>query len=178
MNLNTQRPWITPLVIGTFLLMAVTGGLMFFHLDTGLNKTAHEWLGWAMVAGVVLHVLLNLNAFKRHLANPTSRWVMGAWALLLALSFLPLGGGGGKPPFVAPVQALAQAPLSTVAQLAGLSPAQVRERLGAAGIASLSDTQTLKELVGPDLGAQMRAMNRIFATPGAAPAATPSGSRN
>ena len=57
MNLNPQRPWITPLVIGTFALMAVTGSLMFFHLDTGLNKTAHEWLGWAMVAAVLLHPL-------------------------------------------------------------------------------------------------------------------------
>jgi hypothetical protein len=35
MKLNEQRPWITPLVIGTFLLMAVTGSPMFFHLDSG-----------------------------------------------------------------------------------------------------------------------------------------------
>ena len=62
MNLNPHRPWITPLVIGTFVLMAVTGSLMFFHLDSGLNKAAHEWLGWAMVIAVVLHALMNLNA--------------------------------------------------------------------------------------------------------------------
>jgi hypothetical protein len=172
MNLNPHRPWITPLVTGIFLLMGTTGILMFFHLDSGLNKTAHEWLGWAMVAGVALHLLLNLPAFKRHLANTTGRWVMGACAVLLALSFLPLGGAkGGKPPFVAPVQALAKAPLATVAQVAGLTVEQVRERLDGAGIRSQSGNQSLQDLVGPNMGAQMRAMGSIFAANGAPQAA-------
>lgn len=162
MNLNAQRPWITPLVTGIFALMAVTGGLLFFHLDSGLNKTAHEWLGWAMLAGVLLHVLLNVNAFKRHLANKTGRWVMGVCAVVLGLSFVPLGGTAGKPPFVAPVQALAKAPLAIVAQVAGLTTAQMRERLNAAGVPSQNDTQTLKELVGPDLSVQMRVMGKVF----------------
>lgn len=38
----TYREWATPLTIGSFLLIAVTGVLMFFHLDSGLNKLAHE----------------------------------------------------------------------------------------------------------------------------------------
>lgn len=40
-----KRQWVTPLMAGSFILMATTGILMFFHLDSGLNKTAHEWLG-------------------------------------------------------------------------------------------------------------------------------------
>lgn len=159
MNLNPQRPWITPLVIGTFALMAVTGSLMFFHLDTGLNKTAHEWLGWAMVAAVVLHLLVNVKAFKRYFAQPTGRWIMAASAAVLVLSFVPLGGGGGKPPFVAPMQALARAPLSTVAQVAGVSTDELRARLLRAGVASAGDSQTISELVGPDLGQQMRTLS-------------------
>ena len=46
----TFRESATPLTIGSFLLIAITGVLMFFHLDSGLNKLAHEWLGWAMIA--------------------------------------------------------------------------------------------------------------------------------
>ena len=164
MNLNTQRPWITPLVTGIFLLMAVTGGLMFFHLDTGLNKSAHEWLGWAMVAGVALHVALNVNGFKRYLNTPTSRWVLGASVAALALSFVPLGGeAGGKPPFVAPVQALARTPLTTVAQVAGVPVSEVRERLRTAGVVSQSDTQSIQDLVGNDMGQQMRTLGSVFA---------------
>lgn len=162
MNLNSQRPWITPLLIGTFALMAVTGSLMFFHLDTGLNKAAHEWLGWAMVAAVLLHLLLNVNAFKRYFTQTTGRWVMLACAAVLALSFVPLGNSGGKPPFVRPMQALANAPLSTVAQVAGISTTELRAKLGRAGVVSQRDTQTVNELVGPDLGDQMRTLSKVF----------------
>ena len=164
MNLNAQRPWITPLVIGTFLLMAITGSLMFFHVDSGLNKSAHEWLGWALVAGVALHVVLNLNAFKRHLTNTTGRWVMGACVAALGLSFIPLGGQAGhKPPFVAPVQALARAPLTVVANVAGIHVTEVRTRLTAAGVTSQSDTQSIQDLVGADMGQQMRTLGKVFA---------------
>ena len=85
MNLTTQRPWITPVVIGAFLLSAVTGVLMFFHLDSGLNKTAHEWLSWAMVIGVTLHLLLNVTAFKRYFTQTTGRVVIGLFVAVLAL---------------------------------------------------------------------------------------------
>ena len=112
MNLNPHRPWITPVVIGAFGLSAVTGVLMFFHLDSGLNKTAHEWLSWAMVIGVSLHVLLNLPAFKRYFTQTTGRVVIGLFALVLALSFIPAGGSGGEPGFAPPVRALAKAPIT------------------------------------------------------------------
>ena len=67
--MQISREWATPLTIGTFLIMATTGILMFFHLDRGLNKEAHEWLGWAMVAGVGTHVVANLSSFKRYLGK-------------------------------------------------------------------------------------------------------------
>lgn len=166
MNLNAQRHWTTPLVIGSFLLMAVTGILMFFHLDGPLNKSAHEWLGWLMVAGVVLHVLTNSFAFQRYFKQTTGRLVVGGFALVLALSFLRLGGAdGGKPPFFAPVTALAHAPLTAVAPVAGITVGQLRERLATLGVQSQSDDQTLAGLVGNDLGDQMKLMSRLLAAP-------------
>jgi hypothetical protein len=104
-----------------------------------------------------------MNAFKRHLTNPTGRWVLGASAAVLALSFLPVGGADKRPPFVAPIQALAKAPLLAVAHVAGVNVAEVRLRLGHAGVSSKSDTQTIQELVGADTGAQMRVLGLVFA---------------
>ncbi len=170
MNLNPHRPWITPLVIGTFALMTVTGILMFFHLDSGLNKTAHEWLGWAMVAAVVLHLLMNVSAFKRYFNQNTGRWVIGVCVMVLMASFVPLGDAGGKPSFVAPVQALANSPLTTVAQVAGVNVTEMRTRLAAAGIQSQSDTQSIKDLVGPDLKKQMNTLGKVFGSPASAAA--------
>ena len=51
--MKSLRLWATPLIVGSFLIMGVSGVLMFFHLETTLMKVVHEWAGWAMVAGAV-----------------------------------------------------------------------------------------------------------------------------
>lgn len=164
MNLNPHRPWITPLVFGAFLLSAVTGTLMFFHLDSGLNKLAHEWLSWLLLAAIVLHVLLNLPAFKRYFSQPTARWILLAAVVVLALSFFSLPGKSGMPePAFAPVvHALAQAPLPVLAQVAGVSTDELQRRLGTAGLQPRNEQQSLQDLVGPELRAQMGVLRRIL----------------
>ena len=150
MNLTTHRPRITPVVMGAFLLSAVTGVLMFFHLDSGLNKTAHEWLSWAMVIGVALHLLLNMPAFKRYFTQTPGRVIMGLFALVLALSFIPAGGSAGSEPgFAPPVRALAKAPIPVLAQVAGTSNDDVKGRLQAAGL-----TVTSRPAIGGGPGGQ------------------------
>jgi len=166
MNLNPHRPWITPVVIGAFGLSAVTGVLMFFHLDSGLNKLAHEWLSWALVAGVLLHVGLNVNAFKRYLSQPTARVVMGVFVLALGLSFVPLGGAKNEPGFAPPVHALAQAPISVLAQVAGTSTDDVKARLQAQGLNVTSEQQSVADLVGHDLRQQIGALTPVLSASG------------
>ncbi|OPF63417.1 DUF4405 domain-containing protein [Hydrogenophaga sp. H7] len=163
MNLSAQRPWITPVVMGAFLLSAVTGVLMFFHLDSGLNKTAHEWLSWAMVIGVGLHVLLNMPAFKRYLKQTTGRVVIGSFALILALSFIPAGGSSGSEPgFAPPVRALAKAPITVLAQVAGTSTEDLKAKLQAQGLTVTSDQQSVADLVGPDLRKQIGTISKVL----------------
>lgn len=165
MNLHHHRPWITPLVIGAFTLSAATGVLMFFHLDTGLNKLAHEWLSWAVLGAVVLHAGLNLPAFKRYFGQKTALAVMGVFAVLLVLSFVPAPGGKKPPSWGAPVQALAQAPLPLLAQVLGQSTETLTAELQKAGLSVDNDTQSLRDLVGPDLRAQVRTLNRLLPKP-------------
>ncbi|MBT9551435.1 MAG: DUF4405 domain-containing protein [Hydrogenophaga sp.] len=166
MNLNPHRPWITPVVIGAFFLSAITGVLMFFHFDSGLNKTAHEWLSWAMVMGVALHVLLNMPAFKRYFKQTPGRVIMGLFAVVLALSFIPAGGSGGNDPgFAPPVRALAKAPITVLAQVAGTSTEDMKAKLQAAGLTVTSDQQSVADLVGSDLKAQIGTMTQVLAQP-------------
>lgn len=163
MQLVRFRTWITPLVIGSFVLLSVTGGLMFFHLDSGLNKLVHEWFSWLFVAGATLHLVLHNASFKKYLAARTGRWVMAGFVLLLGLSFVPLGGAGGaKPPFVVPMQAMATAPLPVLAQVARIDMLELQARLGRQGLQVQNPAQSIRDLVGGDLGAQMRTLSAVM----------------
>ena len=161
--MRIQREWATPLTAGAFGLLAVTGVLMFFHLDTGLNKTAHEWLAWVLLAGVGLHLASNFNAFKRYLHMRWPRAVLAGFALLLGLSFIPLGGGGGEPPFVAPLARLAAAPLPVLAAVAGTSPDDMARRLAAAGLPGATASSSVLQLAGPDRKQQIRVLGQVLA---------------
>jgi cytochrome bd-type quinol oxidase subunit 1 len=157
-----QRDWATPLTIGSFFLLAVTGVLMFFHLDTAWNKAAHEWLSWLLLAGAAAHITANFTAFRRYFSAPKGRAIMLVCAVLLGMSFLPLGGEDDKPPFVAPVKALALAPLPVVAQVAGVSTEEMRARWVAAGLQTHADTDSVASLTGNDLKQQMVLLSKVL----------------
>jgi hypothetical protein len=160
--MRLQRDWITPVTMGAFGLLAATGVLMFFHLDSGLNKPAHEWLSWVLLAGVAGHAVVNWPGLRRHLADRRGRLVLGVAGILLAASFLSVGRGGEGPPFVTSVHALADAPLPLLAQIAHTSPERVRARLAQAGHAPASDTDSVKSLVGDDLDEQMHLLGTLL----------------
>lgn len=165
--MKISRDWATPLTIGSFGLMAATGILMFFHLDSGLNKTAHEWLGWVMVAGVAAHATANWLGFKRHVLTSTQgKGILAVCLLVLAGSFvsLPSGREGGSPPQLA-IRAVTQAPLAQVAPLTGKPLAQLIAELGAAGIAVGSGDQTLAQATGGDKERTGRALRVLFGKP-------------
>ncbi len=162
MAMKVSRDVFTPLTLGSFGLLAVTGVLMFFHLDSGLNKAAHEWLSWLLIAAVGGHVLSNLGSLKRHFQSTRTRSLLAGFAAVLALSFAPVGGND-KPPFVVPMAALARAPLPVLAQVAGVEESVLRERLAAAGTPAQADTASVAQLVGTDLRQQMGTLNRVLA---------------
>lgn len=160
--MNIQRNWVTPITAGAFLLSAVTGVLIFFHIDSGANKFVHEWLSWVLLGGALLHTTANFTGLKMHLRSRRGQALVGIFVVALALSFIPLGGDKGEPPFMAPVRALGESSLTTLAQVAQITPEQLRERLAKAGIQPSSDQQTLAELVGPDARKQMNVLGSVF----------------
>ena len=161
-----QRSWVTPLVAGSFLLMGVTGILMFFHWDSGLNKTAHEWLGWAMVIAVTLHVTVNFQGFKNMFRTSLGKGILALFALILALSFLNLGGGEGNggPPFKNSVSILSNASITELSQVSHIDEQVLLTRLQQAGVQSATAQSTVKQLVGDDMGKQMQTLNSILKT--------------
>ena len=160
--MKMTRDWITPITTGAFLLTAVTGILLFFHADTGLNKAVHEWLSWIFLLGALLHLILNFASFKKHLTQRKGQVLIGTFVLLLALSFIPFEEEHHHSPFEPPIKALARTPLSTLAQVAGTSPDQLRNRLMSEGITVASYEQNLSELIGDDFRVQVHILEELF----------------
>ncbi|MDY0028409.1 MAG: DUF4405 domain-containing protein [Pseudobdellovibrionaceae bacterium] len=152
MSLSLHK-WATPLVAGAFLLMAATGILMFFHLDSGLNKEAHEWLGWAFVIGATFHIISNLPAFKKKMTKPLSLKIVGVFAVLLLLSFIPLeeSEGNGKMLARASMDKLMDTPISVMADVVEKPVGQLIADLNAQGVMIAADNQSIKDVIGSDM---------------------------
>lgn len=160
--MKISREWATPLTIGAFGLMSATGLLMFFHLDTGFNKLAHQWVGWVMIAGVATHATVNWPAFKRYFTSSRpGRAIIAASAIALALTFVALPGQKVAPPQILAMKAVTKAPLVKVAPLAGRPVEALIEELAKAGIKLPSANATI-DSVAPDRGSQAKAIAVIF----------------
>lgn len=146
------RRWATPLTIGAFVLMAVTGILMFFEVRLGIIKVAHEWSSWLMVIAVSLHVVLHWKSFSRYFSQTLPAAVIGLFAVLTVAAMLipnnapqrggPPGGFGGTAGAQA-TQLLLSAPLATIATLSQQTPDAVVAKLEAQGLTSVTLDQSL-----------------------------------
>ncbi|ARN83775.1 hypothetical protein B1812_18260 [Methylocystis bryophila] len=142
--------------------MSVTGLLMFFHLDSGLNKLAHQWLSWVMIGGVATHAIVNWPAFKRYFTSSRmGRAIIGVSAVVLALTFVSLPGQKGPPPQVLALRALTKAPIAKVAPLAGRPVEELIDELAKAGI-NLPSANASIDSAAPDRGLQAKAIAVIF----------------
>lgn len=159
-----SRNWATPLTIGAFSLMSVTGLLMFFHAETGMNKLAHEWVGLVMVAGVAAHAAANWAGFKRYfLSGYLGRGLIALGLLALAASFLPpLGGKRLSPPAMA-MKAVVSAPLARIAPLAGRSTEQAIADLARAGVRIANGEVSIEKATAGDRELQGKAISALFA---------------
>jgi hypothetical protein len=80
------RAWVTPITIGSFLLIGVTGLLMFFKVRGGLIVVAHEWLSPIFVVGACLHIWLNWGVVRANLSRARGIIIVGLFAALLAFT--------------------------------------------------------------------------------------------
>lgn len=139
------RTWSTPLTIGSFLLMAVTGVLMFFDLVPGYLSFAHEWFSWLFLIGTGAHMAVNLRPLKKHLQSPWGRANVAIFTTILVVSTFSFGTITA-PQLKWPISnALLEAPLSALADVTRKDHAVLVGKLKTHGITATSD-QSIKEL--------------------------------
>lgn len=160
------RKWATPWTIGSFVLMSVTGVLMFYHLNSPLNKLAHEWLSFAFLAGVAVHVAVNWLAFSRYFKSPLAMGVMAVFAVVLGGSFVNLGGAKAEPPTRTVMASLGRTPLSELAPIVHATPDELVAKLKAKGFAAANPGQSPDDLAGKDKKKSSAILGVIFARDG------------
>ena len=146
--INSQRirAWATPLTIGSFVLAAITGIMLFFRLNIGLVKVSHEWFSWFLVIGGLFHVVGSWRSFVQYFSKPAGKIIMGVFALLIVLSFIPMGNNRKGIPPAKISKMLLQSPFATVAAAAGHQPEELMATLKTKGISIESKDETAQEI--------------------------------
>ncbi|EIJ33755.1 DUF4405 domain-containing protein [Thiothrix nivea] len=167
MDMTTLRRWATPMTIGAFLLMSVTGILMFFHIELGLIKVAHEWLSWLMVLAVGLHITLNWKMFSRYFSQKPAVAVIGLFTVVMVASMLvpaeerrgPPGRGGA----MAATQVLMNAPLDKLAGVTGNTLEGLQASLQQQGLTVEATTASLGDIARQNGQNPVELLNKVIA---------------
>lgn len=140
-----MKSWATPLAAGTFIILAVTGILMFFKINVGYIKPVHEWLSWAMVIGVTFHTIANWKSFTSYFSKKPSFTIIGAGLIITVLSvFMPSANNGN--PGMKMIKALGTAKIETIADMAGQNSDDIITKLEQKGISETGTSMTIQEI--------------------------------
>ena len=117
--------------------------------------------------GVVFHVWVNWKAFARYFSKRASLGIIALFAFLTVLSLIPFGGSSapnrrGGPPFAKAANALTEAPLTTVALVAKLTPAELLSKLSAQGLRVTNEQQTIKAIAQANQKNEMQVLGLLF----------------
>jgi hypothetical protein len=132
MRSNTLRIVATSATALLFLIVAVTGVLMFFHLFESQTKAMHEWLGMAMVAAVALHLFVHWKSMRSHVTKRGFA-LLGAAVSVSVILFLASAQSGPDMKRVA-IGSLFEAPLMHAAPVLKTDVATALTQLKAAGL--------------------------------------------
>jgi phosphate starvation-inducible membrane PsiE len=141
MRLN--RNFVTPLITVVFLIVALSGILMFFHLFDGYTEVVHEILGLVFVVFSVFHIILNWKALKIHFRK---RFFISATITVAAISLLLIVQQYNNPKLDAILlEKITNAPIGDVLKVLQVDSTEAVKRLEANGI-SYDGAVTMEEI--------------------------------
>lgn len=164
-QMNALRPWATPLTFATFLIVGVTGIVLFFHTGGTLSRVAHEWIGFAVMIAAIAHVALNWRPFTRYVKKPVAATIMILGIGLTIATSVNFSAADASAQ-LSPARvfgALQTAPISAVAQVAGKDPAGLISDLAAQGYTVASPDQSIRTIAQGDSGTARTLLGLVFA---------------
>lgn len=156
------REWVTPMTTGAFALSAITGIMLFFNVQLGFVKHAHEWLSWLLVIGAIFHVIVNRHVLVKYLSKPMGKVILVVFLALIGASVLPNGHDPGMHPLARVNETIIQSPLSSVALVANHEPEEAVNMLNLKGIYVERLDQTIIEIARSNRMSPVRVLDAIF----------------
>lgn len=160
--MNKYRKFITSAVGFTFVVVAVTGVIFKLFFKTRPLEQIHGWLGLAMVAAAVFHILQNWAPLRNHFRDRrVFALLIPIVAVVVAMyAFAPAGGSrGGKagegrrgddrgrgPNTRVFMDKLSQAHITDVAKALGADTTAVFTSMKADGLTIGAGDQTVQQL--------------------------------
>lgn len=135
----------TPLTLGLFLVSAVSGVALYFHVGTTTFREMHEVLSMVLLVPVVVHLWRNWGpflAYFRRSAMPIALVLCFAASVYYALAAQNAPATGGNPAF-ALIGAIQKAPLSALAPALSIGEEELVKRLEAGGFAPVDSKDSV-----------------------------------
>ena len=141
MKLN--RNYVTPFISLIFLVVGISGLLMFFHLFDGYTEVVHEYLGVTFVACAIFHIILNWRGLKSHFGKkvfiPALLGVLTTSAILIVLEKM------NPPVDMIIINKIIKAPIADVFKVLEIDYSEASKRLETKNIV-IGNSKTLEDI--------------------------------
>ena len=143
MKTHKKRELATSFTTFLFLVIAITGILMFFHILDKYTKQMHEILGLAFIVVVILHVFFNWKSMKNYFSSRIF-FSSGIIVTIVTLGFI-LSTSNEPNPKRAIFESVFNQPIEKTSVLFNHSYVKAKETLENKGI-KVEDGKSIKEL--------------------------------
>lgn len=141
--MKPNRKYVTPFIALIFVIVAISGICMFFHVFDGYTEVLHELLGISFVGFAVMHVIVNWSSLKNHFGKnvflPAAISVLVIAAAIVALE------QKSPPVDIVLIGKLVRAPIRDAFKVLNVDYAAASEALQANGMA-IGEAKSLEEV--------------------------------
>ncbi|NGF57254.1 DUF4405 domain-containing protein [Parapedobacter sp. SGR-10] len=141
--MKPNRNYVTPFISLLFVVVGLSGLLMFFHLFEGYTEVVHEVLGLFFTISAVFHILLNWKALKIHFKKAV--FLPALFGVIMITSLLVVMERLYPPVDLQIMNRIIKAPVRDAFQALNINYEEANIKLKAKGIA-IENAQSLEDL--------------------------------
>lgn len=141
--MKPNRNYVTPFISLVFLVVAISGLLMLFHLFDGYTEVVHEILGLFFVVCAIFHIILNWKALKIHFKKGV--FLPALFGVLTISAILIVSERMYPPVDLQIMDRIVKAPVKDAFSVLNVDYSQAKSKLQGIGI-SLDDAEYFEDL--------------------------------